>query len=57
MVDPEEAPAKFAARAVRAARVDWLKPGYRHAVPGCQSPTEYGQTFEDLKNAARPQTL
>ena len=44
--DPKDAPAKVAARA------DWYKRGYRHAVPGYQSPREYGQTYEDLKDAA-----
>ena len=44
--DLEDAPAKVAARA------DWYKRGYRHAVPGYRSPREYGQTYEDLKNAA-----
>ena len=44
--DLEDAPAKVAARA------DWYKRGYRHAVPGYQSPRGHGQTYEDLKNAA-----
>jgi hypothetical protein len=59
LIDPERAPAKLVvrvARVTRTARVDWFKPGYRHAAPGCQSPAEYGQTYEDLKNAARRQT-
>jgi hypothetical protein len=51
-LDPEEAPAKFAIRAIRAARADWEKRGYRPAVPGYRSPGEYGQTFEDLQNVA-----
>ena len=57
LVDPEEAPAKLAVRVARAARVDRLKPGCRRAAPGCQGHTEYGRTLEELKNAARRQTL
>ena len=47
---PEDAPAKVAARA------DWYKRGSRHAVPDYQSPRGYGQTYENLKNAAGGQT-
>ena len=44
--DLEDAPAQVAARA------DWDKRGYRHAVPGHPGPRGYDQTYEDLKNAA-----
>lgn len=53
-VDLEEAPVTMA---VGAAPVNRLKRNYRHAVPAYQSPGEYGQNFEDFKNAAGRLTL